>query len=105
MRTPLVSCVVALLVFPAQAQQPPPCYSLAVAEDALKGMTQKPMIEWDVQVSEDVSRTVRMYGSTGSGDITIVMLVGEDTHRFVCIVGTGKNMRIAPQFKAQEHPL
>jgi hypothetical protein len=97
----------ALLLTPSLAQAQTSCGPLEQAESSLRdNFAEKPLIEWDVQLSEGTpTRTIRAYANVQTGSLTLLMIFEHEGKAIGCLAGSGKNMRIAPQFKAAEHPL
>lgn len=105
MRSALIT--LALLLTPSVAMGQTNCAPLEQAEAHLRdGFAEKPLIEWDVQLAEGSPiRTIRVYANTQTGTLTLLMIFAHEGKALGCLAGSGQNMRIAPQFKAQEHPL
>ncbi len=96
-----------LLLTPSLAMGQTNCAPLEAAEAHLRdGFGEKPLIEWDVQVSEGApTRTVRAYANTQTGSLTLLVIFAHEGRAMACLAGSGQNMRIAPQSKVQEFPL
>lgn len=80
----------------------PPCAPLTHVETQLQqGYGELPIIEW----SMENGNTVRIYGNTGAGTLTLIVIVTRNGQTMGCMAMTGENLRIAPQFKTRDPAL
>ena len=102
-----IGCL-ALLLTPSLAMgQAPQCGPLEMVESHLRdNFAEKPLIEWDASAGEGREpNTARIYANTQTGSLTLLIITQSHGRTLGCLMATGQNMRIAPQFKVQEHPL
>lgn len=95
-----------LFHFAANAQAPQ-CGPLEMVESHLReNFAEKPLIEWDANAGEGREpNTARIYANTQTGSLTLLIITQSHGRTLGCLMATGQNMRIAPQFKQAEHPL
>lgn len=105
MKLPILAALLAAIPLAGNAQNG--CLPLEMAEAALRNdFGEKPLIEWDLKLAEgSPTRTARVYANPETGSLTILIIIEGHGQKVGCLAGSGANMRIAPQFKVQEHPL